>query len=58
MKGLASFAVVAALAFAPAAHADVKDLEEGAKKEGELTWYVAHYTSEGAEDLGRAFTET
>jgi iron(III) transport system substrate-binding protein len=32
-------------------------LEEGAKKEGELTWYVAHYTSEGAEDLGRGFTE-
>jgi iron(III) transport system substrate-binding protein len=58
MKRLASLAVVAALALAPVAHADIKDLEEGAKKEGELTWYVAHYTSEGAEDLGRAFTET
>ena len=61
MKGLAGLApiavLVAALAFAPAAHADIKDLAEGAKKEGELTWYVAHYTSEGAEDLGRGFTE-
>ena len=44
-------------AFAPVAHADIKALEEAAKKEGELTWYVAHYTSEGAEDLGRGFTE-
>jgi iron(III) transport system substrate-binding protein len=61
MKGLAGLApiavLVAALAFAPAAHADMKALEAGAKKEGELTWYVAHYTSEGAEDLGRGFTE-
>ena len=40
-----------------AARADIKALEEAAKKEGELTWYVAHYTSEGAEDLGRGFTE-
>jgi iron(III) transport system substrate-binding protein len=57
MKGLAAFAVVAALALAQPARADIKALEEGAKKEGELTWYVAHYTSEGAEDLGRGFTE-
>jgi len=61
MKGLAGLApiavLVAALAFAPVAHADIKALEEAAKKEGELTWYVAHYTSEGAEDLGRGFTE-
>ena len=39
------------------AHADIKALEAGAKKEGELTWYVAHYTSEGAECMGRGFTE-
>lgn len=57
MKGLAGLAIVAVLAFAPVAQADIKALEEGAKKEGELTWYVAHYTSEGAEDLGRGFTE-
>src|SRR5688572_19252854 len=57
MKGLTGLAIVAALAFAPVAHADIKALEAGAKNEGELTWYVAHYTSEGAEDLGRSFTE-
>jgi iron(III) transport system substrate-binding protein len=61
MKGLAGLApialLVAVLAFAPVAHADIKALEDAAKKEGELTWYVAHYTSEGAEDLGRGFTE-
>ena len=39
------------------AQADMKALEEAAKKEGELTWYVAHYTSEGAEELGAAFTK-
>ena len=51
MKGLAGLApialLVAVLAFAPVAHADIKALEDAAKKEGELTWYVAHYTSEG-----------
>ena len=58
MKGLARFAVVVALALAPAAaRADMKALEEAAKKEGELTWYVAHYTSEGAEELGAEFTK-
>ena len=57
MKGLAGLAIVAVLAFAPVAHADIKALEEGAKKEGELTWYTAHYTSEGAEELGAEFTK-
>ncbi len=57
MKGLARLAVIAALAFAPAARADMKALEAAAKKEGELTWYVAHYTSEGAEELGAEFTK-
>ena len=58
MKGLARLAVVAVLALAPAAaRADIKALEEAAKKEGELTWYVAHYTSEGAEELGSEFTK-
>ena len=58
MKGLARLAVVAALAFAPVAvRADMKALEEAAKKEGELTWYTAHYTSEGAEELGAEFTK-
>lgn len=58
MKRLGSLALALALAFLPlAARADLNALAEAAKKEGELTWYVAHYTSEGAEDLGRGFTE-
>lgn len=58
MKRLAGFAVAAVLAFGPiSARADMKALEEAAKKEGELTWYVAHYTSEGAEELGATFTK-
>src|SRR5262245_56939725 len=58
MKGLARLAAVVALAMVPAiARADIKALEEAAKKEGELTWYVAHYTSEGAEELGAEFTK-
>src|SRR5262245_62160978 len=57
MKGLARLAAAVALAFVPAtAHADMKALAEAAKKEGELTWYVAHYTSEAAEELGAEFT--
>ncbi|MFC3678446.1 ABC transporter substrate-binding protein [Ferrovibrio xuzhouensis] len=32
-------------------------LYEAAKKEGELTWYIVHITSETAEKIGRAFTE-
>ena len=52
-----AMAMTMALGFAPVAHADMKALEEAAKKEGELTWYTSHYTSEGAEDLGRGFTE-
>jgi len=58
MKGLARLVAVIALAFAPVdARADLKALAEAAKKEGTVTWYVAHYASEGAEDLGRGFTE-
>lgn len=58
MKGLGSLVLAAAVALAPlAARADLKTITEAAKKEGELTWYIAHYTSEGAEDIGRGFTE-
>jgi iron(III) transport system substrate-binding protein len=58
MKMLARLAIVVGLALAPAvARADIKALTDAARKEGEITWYVAHYTSEGAEDLGRGFTE-
>ena len=46
------------LVFGPmAARADMKALEEAAKKEGELTWYTAHYTSEAAEELGSDFSK-
>ena len=38
----------------PEAHAA---LLEAARKEGELTWYSAHYTSEQAERVGREFTQ-
>ena len=62
MKRLAALAIVAALAamFAGgplSARADMKALEEAAKKEGELTWYTTHYTSEAAEELGAVFTK-
>lgn len=58
MKGLARLAIVVALAFAPvSARADLKALAVAAKKEGVITWYVAHYASKGAEDMGRGFTE-
>ncbi|MGD9882573.1 MAG: ABC transporter substrate-binding protein [Reyranella sp.] len=55
MRVCARICVVLALVFAPAARADVKALEKAARKEGELTWYVAHYTSEGAEELADGF---
>ena len=51
--GLALF-VLAGLAGAPA-KADLAQLYEAAKKDGELTWYVAHYTTQQAEETGRAF---
>lgn len=38
------------------ANAYEADLYEKAKKEGELTWYIAHLTSETAERYGRTFT--
>lgn len=51
-------AATVALALGPlSARADMKQLEEAAKKEGEITWYVSHYTSEGAEELGATFTK-
>ncbi|MGQ0584195.1 MAG: ABC transporter substrate-binding protein [Reyranella sp.] len=58
MNELARMAIVVALALVPVgAKADLKAITEAARKEGEITWYVAHYASEAAEDLGRGFTE-
>ena len=58
MKRLAGLVLAAVLALGPlSARADMKALEEAAKKEGELTWYTTHYTSEAAEELGAMFTK-
>jgi iron(III) transport system substrate-binding protein len=34
-----------------------KQLYEAAKKEGQLTWYTAHFSSQTAQRIGRAFTD-
>src|SRR5262245_1683022 len=39
------------------AFADLKVIEEAAKKEGQLTWYVANVDARNAEIAGRTFTE-
>ena len=58
MKKLVQLVALFTLALGPTAvRADIKAIEEAAKKEGELTWYTAHYTSEGAEELGAVFTK-
>ncbi len=38
------------------ARADLKALEEAARREGSLTWYTAHVDGETAELIGRRFT--
>ncbi|HZP97930.1 MAG TPA: extracellular solute-binding protein [Reyranella sp.] len=58
MKSVVSLAAAAAVAVVPlAAFAQSAELIDAAKKEGELTWYTAHYTSEAAEELGAVFTK-
>ena len=51
----------ASMLFPRNAFADIKEHEaalyDAAKKEGEMTWYIAHYTSETSERFGRTFTE-
>ena len=37
--------------------ADLTQLHEAAKKDGELTWYVAHYSAENAEAVAKVFSE-
>lgn len=44
------------LAVARFAGEQEKALHEAARKEGELTWYVAHYAAEQAEEYGRTFS--
>jgi iron(III) transport system substrate-binding protein len=48
---------LAAATLPMAARADTKALEEAARREGSLTWYVAQVDSETAEIMGRAFTQ-
>src|SRR5262249_34467691 len=62
MSGATTKLLFSALAFIgclgsplPAA-ADLKALEEAARREGELTWYVASLDARNAEAAGRAFT--
>ena len=56
MKGLARLAMIVTLALVPVgARADIKALQEAAKKEGELTWYTAHSNDTTAQALGRDF---
>jgi iron(III) transport system substrate-binding protein len=52
---LAAALTVASLAALPA-RADVKALEDAARKERELTWYVANLDARNAEAAGRVFT--
>lgn len=44
------------LAAAAPAYADLAALEAAARQEREITWYTAHYPTEVAELIGRAFT--
>jgi len=46
-----------AAALAPAATRAQAALEDAARKEGSVTWYVAQVDSETAEQMGRAFTQ-
>jgi iron(III) transport system substrate-binding protein len=47
---------LAGLALTPTFPARANPLEEAARKEGTLTWYVAQVDTESAEAMGRAFT--
>ncbi len=53
----ASLALPAFYARAQVDEAYLKDLHTAAQKEGELTWYVAHTTSEVAERMSQLFTK-
>jgi iron(III) transport system substrate-binding protein len=56
-KGLLSAVAVACFVAAPTLAQSEQELYEAAKKEGEVTWYIAHYSAETAEAVGHAFTE-
>jgi iron(III) transport system substrate-binding protein len=60
LKALIGTALAAALTIATSASAEMsateKTLYEAAKKEGELTWYIAQYGTKEAEELAQDFT--
>jgi len=53
----ASIALPSFFARAATDEAHLKELHAAAQKEGELTWYVAHTTSEVAERMSQRFTQ-
>jgi iron(III) transport system substrate-binding protein len=53
----ATLALAATLAFGTAARADMKALEEAARKEGPMTWYISFYGQEPADAAAKAFME-
>ncbi len=55
--GWAAAAILVGSLAATPASADLSKLIEDAKKEGELTWYVASIDGRNAETTGKAFTE-
>lgn len=56
MKAILAGAAALLLAAFPAA-GNEKALHAAARAEGSLTWYISHYSSELAQDVGRSFTE-
>ena len=50
----AALCAAAILAASPAPAQSEQELYEAAKKEGELTWYIAHFSAENAEAVGSA----
>jgi iron(III) transport system substrate-binding protein len=57
-RAAAGLGVLAGASLLPCdARADVTALQEAARKEGTLTWYVAQMSGEVAEIMGRRFTE-
>lgn len=56
-RSVVSAAAAACLVAGAALAQSEKELYEAAKKEGEVTWYIAHYAAETAEAVGNAFTQ-
>jgi len=56
-KIAAALCAAAALAAGGAWAQSEQELYEAAKKEGEITWYVAHFSAENAEAVGKAFSQ-